>query len=752
MAFEDFWWSSGGGPTPPIPGTTSSVRFFNNQFLFNNTVGIPNNNFTLSMWVKYAISNSPTGLIGSNTGVNDGYSIQGDTNTLRSRTAAGWGTSLSTGVLRDPAAWYHFVFQNDSGTTQAFINGVQQADTSATFAATNSTIIGAANNNVPDEVFDGYITEIHMLDGQLLAPTSFGTTNAEDVWVPIETSFTSAQYGPKGYHLTLQDVNNLGADTAPIGAGHTTANNFVPNNINVTPGAGTDFDAMTDGPSQNFSTWSSIIPASAGGDCDPSDGNLTLRGASAATIGRKLPGETIYFELETGFVNNGRAWANWWNVIQILNGRTDTIDGGQNGAPPQSMLNNGGFAFDISANVFANNVSEQVEISSVNLAADDTIGVQIDDNNITVFINGVASSGINNLAFANNFPDGMYIYARNASNAGATSEFMHINFGQQPYSGRPAGITDDVNLQTQNLPDPAITNGRDSFQAIEGAGATILNTATTTFPSGLYWIKDMDNTSNNLLVNSIEGAPETRLVNDGTTGAYPTPAGESIAWSWNWNQAQPQQNGFNILDFNATGATVTVDTGLTLPEFCLFYSPASSNTFMGLRALGDGNMAINSDGIFSSGNTIVWQTGANANEMQFDSSVMSGDCKLFVWQSVPGYSAFGTYTGNGSSDGPFVYTGFRPAFVMIKSSTQGFDWYIWDTTRNPTNPCQLVLKPSKQTSEDDSSGNPQIIDILSNGFKIRNDNQVNQPNAGECWVAFAENPFGGGNVAPANAR
>ena len=192
---SDYWFSNGGGgPVPPDPpgNIGNSLRFRGGQFLITTTLGVPNNDFTYSVWVKSAIMAAGGGLIGSNTGVNDGYSYHA-TGAIRSRTNAGWGTDLSDGLLRDPSAWYHLVFQNNSGTTTLFINGVQQSSTSATFASSSTTIIGAANSNVPDEPFRGYMAgDVYMIDGQLLEPTAFGRENDDGVWVPREVDFASA--------------------------------------------------------------------------------------------------------------------------------------------------------------------------------------------------------------------------------------------------------------------------------------------------------------------------------------------------------------------------------------------------------------------------------------------------------------------------------------------------------------------------------------------------------------------------------
>ena len=269
---------------------------------------------------------------------------------------------------------------------------------------------------------------------------------------------------------------------------------------------GDDFDSMQDSPSHNFPTWNKLLQASTGTTNSPQDGNLTLRGASGI-ICEKPPGQTIYFEVNTGFVNNGRTWNNWWNVIQILNGPSQDVSGGGNNVAPQSMLANGGFAFDISANVFANNIDEQVEISSTNLVADDIIGVLIDDNNITIFINGVESSGVNDTAFVNNFPDGMFIYARNASNAGATVEYLHINFGQKPFLFFPDTLGGHDILNTQNIPAATIVNGRDHFApaTYPGTGSEV-DLIGTLFQPDLAWIKCRDNDTNHVLVDSVRGA------------------------------------------------------------------------------------------------------------------------------------------------------------------------------------------------------------------------------------------------------
>ena len=119
---------------------------------------------------------------------------------------------------------------------------------------------------------------------------------------------------------------------------------------------------------------------------------------------------------------------------------------------------------------------------------------------------------------------------------------------------------------------------------------------------------------------------------------------------------------------------------------------------------------------------------------------ISGDMIAYCFHSVEGYSKFGSYTGNGSSDGPFVYTGFRPAFVIVKRTDAADTWNILDNKRGPINPNENRLFADLNNAETGDVG--ARADFLSNGFKVRTTNgDFNASGGTYIYMAFAETPF-----------
>jgi hypothetical protein len=117
----------------------------------------------------------------------------------------------------------------------------------------------------------------------------------------------------------------------------------------------------------------------------------------------------------------------------------------------------------------------------------------------------------------------------------------------------------------------------------------------------------------------------------------------------------------------------------------------------------------------------------------------------YCFAEVAGYSKFGSYTGNDSADGPFVYCGFRPRWIMFKNTTNSGSWVIFDTSRDTYNAEQNYLFPNQSTAENGLGGVVAQVDYLSNGFKMRANNanawMGNQSGSTFIYAAFAENPF-----------
>jgi hypothetical protein len=123
----------------------------------------------------------------------------------------------------------------------------------------------------------------------------------------------------------------------------------------------------------------------------------------------------------------------------------------------------------------------------------------------------------------------------------------------------------------------------------------------------------------------------------------------------------------------------------------------------------------------------------------------SGRSQLaYCFAPVSGYSSFGSYTGNGSADGPFVFCNFRPRFVLLKGSSFVSNWHILDAARNVYNIADSFLRPNLSSQEFNgiTEGAGSAIDILSNGFKLRASFADSNTNAASfVWAAFAESPF-----------
>ena len=208
--------------------------------------------------------------------------------------------------------------------------------------------------------------------------------------------------------------------------------------------------------------------------------------------------------------------------------------------------------------------------------------------------------------------------------------------------------------------------------------------------------------------------------------------------------------GFSVVTYTGNGtAGATVGHGLGVaPSMIISKVRSTTNNWSVYHAsLGNAQTVyLNLTQAASSGSTTSWNSTTPTSSVFTigpDGAVNAsgGTFVAYCFSAVAGYSAFGSYTGNGSTDGPFVYLGFRPRFIMIKRTDSTGDWHIEDTSRDTYNSVIHDLAPNTSAAETSyTAGNG--FDYLSNGFKLRDSGAgVNASGGTFIWAAFGENPF-----------
>jgi hypothetical protein len=232
-----------------------------------------------------------------------------------------------------------------------------------------------------------------------------------------------------------------------------------------------------------------------------------------------------------------------------------------------------------------------------------------------------------------------------------------------------------------------------------------------------------------------------------------------VAWCWK----ESADSGFDIVSYTGNGSNRTISHSLSQkPSIIIAKSrtdPAGSdgNWFFQHGSLGaTKNMVLNSTNAVatftacwndteptSSVFTVGTDTDVNENSIPYIA---------YLFAEKQGFSKFGSYTGNGNADGTFVYTGFKPAFVMVKRTSGTQDWNIFDATRPGYNPADRKLEPNTSDAES-GAGNSNQVDLLSNGFKRRGTG-TGSNGSGDTYIymAIAEASFVNSNGVPCNAR
>jgi hypothetical protein len=239
-----------------------------------------------------------------------------------------------------------------------------------------------------------------------------------------------------------------------------------------------------------------------------------------------------------------------------------------------------------------------------------------------------------------------------------------------------------------------------------------------------------------------------------------------VAWNWKANGSGSTNtagsitstvsanttSGFSVVTYTGTGSNATVGHGLGV----------APSMIIAKRRNGASNWPVYHSSLSGGANDYLILDGTNAKQTNIvvwnntnpTSSVFSVGTDFFIngsggtfvaycFAEVAGYSKFGSYTGNGSTDGPFCFTGMRPAYVMIKQTSAAAPWIVFDAARNTANAEDNILYPNTSGAEDKGVGtSPLGVDFLSNGFKIRNaDAWLNGTSSTYIYMCFATNPF-----------
>ena len=748
---------------------------------FNRTPATASNRttFTFSFWNKFGALSSAAfffaaddGTLYSQFAVNANNQIYFGYVPNTSGTVYQIGTSA---VLRDPSAYYHIQFAID--TTQAtntnrikiYINGVQQTLTDITgFGYPPQNSATQINQNVSSMIgrfirgannqYDGYLTEVNFIDGQALTPSSFGQYNANGVWSPIKYAGT---YGTNGFYLNFSD--NSASTATTIGKDNSgNGNNWTPNNISVT--AGTTYDSMLDSPT----------PYADGGN---GRGNYCV-GNPLQTGGTTWSSGNLNFSLPSG-TGNGQAsiavttgkW--YWEMLYSAQANDTGVQ--QSGVTTRRT---NAITYSSDGSKYVNGTNSAY---GATYTTGDVISVALDmDGGTVTFYKNNASQGSISLSGA-----GITEATTTITAGGGVTTTGSFNFGQRPFTYTPP--TGFVALNTQNLSTPTIANGAAYMAATTytGTGATLsVSNAvnSVSFQPDFIWIKDRSNARSNVLQNSVTGAAQY-LISD-TTSAEATSSsgvtainsngftvGTQLTWNgsaetyvgWQWKAGTTSASntsgtitstvsvgatqGFSVVTYTGTGSNATVGHGLGVaPKMVIVKNRAAVTNWIVWQTSFPGTdyMQLNTTIAKVTAPSIWNSTSPTSSVISIGTDVaVNASTNTYVaycFSEVAGFSKFGSYTGNGSANGPFVYLGFRPRFIMIKRTDAVSNWTLRDTSRDTSNTSINDLYANSSNAESSAGAN---IDILSNGFKCRDagGGATNASGGTYIYAAFAENPF-----------
>ena len=744
--------------------------------------------FTFSCWFKRAKLGDQSYLYSVWDGTDDGAPYLEDRHYAQWRTDNKlyinfWGNGVMTNrTFEDTSKWYHYLLAVDSTQSTAadriklYIDGdlVTSFSSTSYFAQDSNlafpkrafTIGNTKAGDNAQEPFDGYIAEFNAIEGQALTPSTFGLTDTSTGrWIP--KTLSGITYGTNGFRLTFADSSALGDDTS----GNT--NDFTATNLAST-------DQTTDSPTQNFNN----MGGSKNSGTTVAEGNLETTTPSGGTGYLQIVGLPAfgvnkgkwYWEVKITTVGTGLyGWKDDGNAGGSQASNSGTIGSGGNFAGALSAGSSGSY----SAGSWFIDHDYNNEVNYTTVATNDVLMFALDlDNNKgycgkngTWFNSADPANGTGAIGGTQR-ANGVNKFYPMCARLGGSASTGEWNFGQRSFAyTAPTGFSA---LQQDNLPETA-----------KGI-------------SGLVWTKNRDAADNHQLYDSSRGKQlaltsntdgQETTVTDGLqrflaggqqiegNDAINTSGESFVSWNWMANGSTTASNsdgsisstvqanqtaGFSIVQYIGTGSNATVGHGLSsAPEWVmvkLLNQAAVSGFTVGCLADPGGfnNFLYLNESTLSRASSTTWNDTAPTSSVFSigSSSTVNLSTKNFVaycWHEVDGFSQFGKYVGNASTDGPFIYTGFKPAWVMVKNASGSSAWVIYDNKRNSFNPMDKYLLADSSAVE--ATAGSLDIDMVSNGFKIRgNDGGYNGSGITVIYMAFAEHPFVGDGTSPVTAR
>ncbi len=685
-------------------------------------------------------------------------------------------------TFEDTSKWYHILLQVD--TTQVssgdriklYVDGDQvtswyraNAPSSNFDTLVNSTVLhnigrftGATSNNL-----SGYLAEFNLVDGSIVAPSTFGLTDTSTGrWIP--KSLTGITYGTNGFRLTFADSSAFGDDTSGNG------NDYASSNLVST-------DQTTDSPTQNHNTFASFASGTSA-----SEGNLTVSTGTTngdtqcvAQAGFGVATGKWYWEAKITTVGAGLyGWKDDANAggSQAVNTSSNGTHSTNNSAGMLSTAASGSF----SAGSWFIDGGYGDEVNYTTVSTNDVLMFAIDldtgkgycGKNGTWFNSANPANGTGEIGgchYANGVNKFYPMARRLDANSVAEYNFGQRSFAHTPPTGFSALQQDNLPATDKGVSDLVIIKNRDAADSwiwqdsLRGnqeygssSTATQYNTAIVDgvqkFLAGGFSTEDNDaiNTSGESYV-----AYNFHL-NGGTTT---TDSSGTLSTELQANATA----GFSVGKFTVSGSgNVTWAHGLGgVPEMgilCAYNSTNSGTTYhhkISTTPYSSGLFLTNSNSAFTSSN--IWGLAKPTSTLWtglVGSLFTAGEPYIFYsFRGIEGFSKFGSYVGNGNADGPFVYTGFKPAWLMIKRTDVANSWGINDSTRNPFNPAKQILWADYTLADENRGDRP--IDLLSNGYKVRalsSETNCNASGGTYIYMAFAEHPFNGDGTNPVTAR